>query len=239
MKTKLIGLVSATALGWAVAAAPALAGGMLWDFHALLTSQGHPSGDIGSNSDTFTQGSQSLEAIAVSQKGTTDATSECAFNWCLSTLDLYSKDGSGASEQGLGLSGDPLGGGGEIYYPNGIFLSTTGISGHIASIELGSLQGTSTSGESWEILGANNNSTSWSWVASGMGGNTATYSGANLADYTYFIVEDPSGTLVNNSNDIVLMNVTTVPEPSALALFAAGLLGCALFINRRRRARQS
>ena len=33
---------------------------------------------------------------------------------------------------------------------------------------------------------------------------------------------------------------TSVPEPGALALFAAGLLGCALFINRRRRAaRQS
>ncbi len=29
---------------------------------------------------------------------------------------------------------------------------------------------------------------------------------------------------------------TSVPEPGPLALFAAGLLGCALFINRRRRA---
>lgn len=34
--------------------------------------------------------------------------------------------------------------------------------------------------------------------------------------------------------------VTSAPEPGALAMFAAGLLGCAVFINRRRRAsRQS
>ena len=34
--------------------------------------------------------------------------------------------------------------------------------------------------------------------------------------------------------------ITQTPEPGALAMFGAGLLGCALFINRRRRAsRQS
>ena len=41
----------------------------------------------------------------------------------------------------------------------------------------------------------------------------------------------------DSNNNIVLMSVTTVPEPGTLALFAAGLLGCALFV--RRRARQS
>jgi hypothetical protein len=34
-------------------------------------------------------------------------------------------------------------------------------------------------------------------------------------------------------------NITATPEPGSLAIFAAGLLGCGLFVSRRRRARQS
>jgi hypothetical protein len=36
-----------------------------------------------------------------------------------------------------------------------------------------------------------------------------------------------------------ITGVSTVPEPGTLALFGAGLLGCGLFVSRRRRARQS
>jgi len=38
---------------------------------------------------------------------------------------------------------------------------------------------------------------------------------------------------------LTFQNVTEAPEPGALALFGAGLLGCALFIGRRRRMSRS
>ena len=40
-------------------------------------------------------------------------------------------------------------------------------------------------------------------------------------------------------SELSFQNVTEAPEPGALALFGAGLLGCALFIGRRRRMSRS
>jgi hypothetical protein len=40
-------------------------------------------------------------------------------------------------------------------------------------------------------------------------------------------------------SQLTFQNVTEAPEPGALALFGAGLLGCALFIGRRRRMSRS
>lgn len=238
MKTKLIGILSATALAWAAAGAPALAGTMNWDFYTLLNNQGYNNQDIGSNNAYFQQGDQAMLTVSVSQQGSTEASTNCIAGWCASNLDLWAKNAGTPSEQGLGLAQDPYGSGGEIYYPNGIAIES---SAQISSFTLGSVQGTTSSGESWAVLGLNFNTGNWDTLGSGMGtsngSGVVTFSGSNLADYSLFIISQPNANLVNGSNDIVLMSATTVPEPGTLALLAAGLAALGFTVIRRRSAR--
>lgn len=240
MKIKLIGFISATALALA-AATPALAtqlpGSTTWDFYTLLNNQGFNGETTGNTSDTFTQGSQSVYTLSVSQAGTTNATSDCNSGWCASNLDLYAKNGGTPAEQGLGLASDPYGAGGEIYYPNGIYVDTSQTNGPVSSFTLGSVQGTSTSGENWTILGLNWTTLNWDTLGSGTGGGVVTFSSSTLANYTGFIIAEPNANTVNGSNDIVLMSVTTVPEPGTLALLAFGLAAVGFAASRRRKAR--
>ena len=231
MKTKLIGLVSATALIWALAAAPALAvvtaggGTTNWDFFTLGGSPASPGASLSTPAYTFTQGPLSLTTYAM-----TYSTSK---GWIGSPASLYIKNGGTAAEQGLGLNDDPYGYN-EIAYPNGIEL--TGFSSenmHISSVTIGSLQ----AGESFQILGWNNG---WTPLASGMGLPVSqTYSGSNLLGYSDLIVWDPSATASSSSgsNDIVLQSVTTVPEPGTLALLSFGLAAVGFAVSRRRKSK--
>ena len=65
---------------------------------------------------------------------------------------------------------------------------------------------------------------------------TATGTGYDLSAGTYslYYVEANGA-----PSELSFQNVTEAPEPGALALFGAGLLGCALFIGRRRRMSRS
>ena len=224
MKLKLAAVCSATLLAFAAASAPAFAGMMNWNFLTLAGNPAQPGASLMGTSYTFTQGSMSLTANSMTLSGS---------SWVMGTADLYAKNGGTADEDGLGLTGDPSGAH-EIYYPNGIEL--TGFSGHISDVMIGSLQGTASNGESWAVFGSNDG-TAWTELGSGMGGLTENFNSASLMGYSDLIITDPSATPYLNSNDIVLMGVTTttVPEPGTLALFGAALLGCALFISRRRR----
>ena len=68
-----------------------------------------------------------------------------------------------------------------------------------------------------------------------MGGNVIT-----AANTPYSLTLTDMFTGSNGASFSVDDQVTATPEPGALVMFAAGLLGCAVFINRRRRAsRQS
>ncbi len=227
MKSKFAAVCSAALLGVAAASAPAFAGTMSWNFLSLAGNPAQPGVSLMSTSYTFTQGSMSLTANSMMRSGS---------GWAMGTEDLYAKNGGSVSEDGLGLMGDPSGDH-EIFYPNGIEL--TGFSGHISGVMIGSLQGSATNGESWAVYGSNDGTT-WTQLGSGMGGSTEDFTASSLLSYSDLIITDPVSTPYLNSNDIVLMGVTTtsVPEPGTLALFGAGLLGCALLISRRRRIRQ-
>ena len=151
--------------------------------------------------------------------------------------------------QGLGLANDPSGQH-EITHPYGIDLSLS--YGTFTSVNIGSVQ----TGETWALWG--NNGKNWAELGSGIGTSNSnplvTFDLSGLSTgYSQLILTDPQQGNGNSwwcnqsgSNNIVLQGVSSTgmpvstPEPGALAMFAAGILGCALFINRRRRAaRQS
>lgn len=227
MKLKIATLWS-LALLLGTAALPASASSLTWDFFTLTGSPAAPGYSLGTTHTTFTQSGESLTLWSYTSSGCTGGAS-----WCAGTGDLYARNEGAPDEQGLGLTNDqyPYN---EISYPNGIYVNLTQ-TGPATDVMIGSVQGTSTSGETWAIWGSNNGS-SWTELGQGMGGGTVNFNNASLlAGYDQLIIADPSLTPYVNSNDILLASITTVPEPGTLALFAAGLLGCALFLRRRSR----
>lgn len=152
------------------------------------------------------------------------------------------------TETGLGLIPTASN---EINYPYGIAFQTA--SGYIGGLALSSVQ----SGESWQVLGCSNlsSASACSVIASGIGGmSTDTVKLSGFGKFAAYVVDVPCMNNVSNcnpgtlpsatpdpgstygGNNVLVMSVTTVPEPGTLALFAAGLLGCMMLL--RRRARQ-
>jgi hypothetical protein len=67
-----------------------------------------------------------------------------------------------------------------------------------------------------------------------MGGVAA---GGSMGAYSLTLADQFTGS--DGATFSVDDQIVATPEPGAFAIFAAGLLGCALFVSRRRRARQS
>jgi len=201
----------------------------IWNFSSLLGSSKHNT-SLGATY-TFTQGTNWMTATAVVPM------------WTQSTCDgqpcLYDKFVSGEpSESGLGLK---PGNENEINFPDGIALQS-GHSDPISGIEIGSLQ----TGESWALAGCSASFSGCTVLDTGVGGGTdgtMWINGLGSDMFGSYIVYVPcstgskcDGSKASGGNNILLLAATTVPEPGVLALFGAGLLGCAIFVGRRRRA---
>jgi len=205
----------------------------MWDFGSLF-SNSQQNTSLG-GSYTFTQGSNWVKATAVVPMWTASTCDGSAAQPC-----LFAKYTSGdPNESGLGLTPAPQN---EINYPDGIALQSAA-NNPILSISLGSVQST----ESWAVAGCSSMFMSCTTIDSGVGAGTATEGSVKLSDlgsYGSYIVYVPcatgakcDGSMTGGSNNILVVSATTsVPEPGALALFGAGLLGCALFVGRRRRS---
>jgi hypothetical protein len=232
MKLKLAAIGSAMLLAFAAGPGPASATTLNWNFYTLGGSPSSPGKSLGTTSTFFTQDGMSLLVVSANSNGCTAPYS----TWCPGSGDLYVKNGGLPGERGLGLTNDPYKEG-EIGNPYGIYLGLQDV-GHATDVEMGSVQ----KGETWSVWGSNGNGTTWTELGSGVGtGSIVNFNASMLAGYDQLIVADPflaNQTGGTDSNNIVLMGITTVPEPGALALFGAGLLGCALFVGRRRHVRQ-
>lgn len=237
MKLRFVALLSAVALIGAAGAPAAFAGQVTWNFYALTGMPAAPGSATWSTSSSthttaspsadFTQNGLGLYAIAATSVGCSGGFSGSA--WCPGSGDLYSKN-AGTGEQGLGLTNDTYNNN-EISNPYGIYLYIG--QGSFSSVQLGSVQ----AGETWSVWGSTNASgTSWTELGSGTGGGIVNF---DLTGYNQIVIGDPylANQSTGTSNNIVLMSVTTVPEPGTLALLAVGLAAIGFAVKRRRKLR--
>ena len=190
-----------------------------------------PSGNVGSNSHTYSNGAYSLTATGYSNYNFTTNTG--------TANNLYDKNGGG-DENGLGLAGDPTGDH-EIWYANNNFQTIPAILLNVSNlfsiVSSGQFEmGSTTANEQWILAGWNG--TTWSILLSG----TTEGSFINLPGWgsygQYAFVS--GGTVSGDSRtagNVLLTAISltpSVPEAGtwAMMLLGFGAIGAAM---RRRR----
>ncbi len=200
-------------LAWTVGVAGTAAAGTgaeTWNFATLAAWQPNqaitPDWSTSVDSQTFTQGSDTLTATAVGwnstswavSSGTGNGTGPCTVQ---SRPCLFDKSGTTSDEVGLGLTPDPVGTGGndfEIYNyngtPYGIGIKASAGSEFLSSVTFGSMS-TNSNGrvESWAIDGCSSAFASCTTLDSGVSSGTNGILTLNLnpaqayASYVFFV----------------------------------------------------
>jgi hypothetical protein len=261
-------------LAWAVGVAGTASAGTgaeTWNFAQLAAWQANtqitPDWSTSVDSQTFTQGSDTLTATAVGwssstswadSSGTGTGTGPCTVQ---SRPCLYDKSGNTSDEVGLGLTPDLVGSNDyEIYNykgtPYGIGIQASAGSEFLTSVTFGSVN-TSSNGksESWALDGCTGAFASCTTLDSGVGGGTNGILTLNLnpaqayASYVFFVPcanQSSCATLTgagqtNAPNNFLLNSVTlsnTAPVPEP-PNWLLFIVGTGLvgLMSRRRRGR--
>ena len=211
-------VVCAAVLGYCGSAemSPAKAATLTYNFTPLSNS------DIGASANFIQSG------VTITAAGFSSST----FG---TTVDLYSKNGSG-DENGLGLVNDTSG----DHEISGTSLIRISLPSNLTNFSF--TMGSSTTGEGWLVYGSNSATSAYTLVASGSDENhhvlTGCSAGLNDGCYQYYYFAFNPSTLADGNTNVLLHEVdvvSTVPLPAALPLFASGLIGLGLLGRRRKR----
>ena len=207
-------LLACAAMGAAALATPATAASLLYDFSS-------PSGVPGGvGTQTYTSG------------GITITANSCGLGLCYPDLvaPLFGKAGGG-DENGLGIAAGATGdSANEITGIFGVELDVLNLIGHVVPGSVDFQMGSTTAPDTWEVLGSNVRSGSWTPLLPGA--DEGSHPLPDFGTYRYY-------EFVATSGDVLLANLTAsttaVPEPATWALMLIGIggLGAALRSSRK------
>jgi len=225
-QTKLLAAVGFAGLLFAQTSARA---DVVFDFATLGPDSPPPLG----TTQTFTAGGITITAAGFNYAPATGT---------YTATNLFNKS-EGADEHGLGLANDPRG----DFEISGLTGTNSGVGLVRIQLPTGLPAGFSfqmnstTNGEGWEVFGSNSPTPLLSSLTPLAGGNgTGTDElthNLNTNFLFYFFLYDPS-TLTTDNTNVLLHDVdlSAIPLPGALPLFASGLVGLGLLGWRRKKA---
>lgn len=206
MNKVIIGLLGATALIGASSAS------------AQAISLGTPTGDLGTNTHTYSTARGNV--VVSGFNGTTP-------------VDLFGKN-NGGNEVGVGLVGDPSGQN-EISATPSYFVQLD-VSGLSAGTLLSFLMGSTTNGESWEVLATNSADCYMCGTLASSGSDNGVWHSLGLPSTTFYDFY-ALGTSNGAASNVLLgsLSVAAVPEPATWAMMLIGFGAIGLAARRSRR----